>query len=453
MKKSLIVCTLLFSLLFAACDATNNSSNGSTIGDDTTSINGGSSSNTSNNTSISIPDYDANWQGLDFSTYGETFRNKLASLINGHGTKTAPFNKSDNDTLHVGARAAAYPNENSNTFVPFYHSTAVTTTTGSCNREHTWPDSRGGGLIENDPFIIRPTLTKDNSTRGNNFYGNEKSTEFDPKSIEGYEPARGESARVILYAATRYASKGLSLSNNPGDGTGLKTMGTLKTLLKWNLQYQPTAIEIQINNYLDKNGYGRNPFVDHPEYAKFIWDDNGVLTHSPVEGGIGGGSTEPEYKYDLVTSLDDIDGESVALVTAYSTAGPYYGMTTIEKSDTLPWYFTGVQTELNADKSKMACASNQLALFKVQSLGNGYYSLFSESKSEYLYSYISGTHYSISMNTTLSNDSGFSNKWSFTVNGQGFSMKSDKNVCFYYSDKGSFSGSSRAASVPVYLYK
>ena len=55
-------------------------------------------------------------------------------------------------------------------------------------------------------------------------------------------------------------------------------MGTLKTLLEWNKNYAPTNIEIQVNNYLSKNGYGRNPFVDHPEYANRIWNKSGIVT-------------------------------------------------------------------------------------------------------------------------------------------------------------------------------
>ena len=53
-------------------------------------------------------------------------------------------------------------------------------------------------------------------------------------------------------------------------------MGTLKELLKWNAQYPVTEMEKQINNYLSSQGYGRNPFVDHPEYANQIWDSNGI---------------------------------------------------------------------------------------------------------------------------------------------------------------------------------
>ncbi|MCR5491280.1 MAG: endonuclease [Bacilli bacterium] len=131
-------------------------------------------------------------------------------------------------------------------------------------------------MIEKDPIVIRPTLTKDNSSRGNNFYGS-GTMQWDPASC-GYEAARGESARVILYAATRYADKGLSLSNNPGDSTSKNTMGTLKTLLEWNNKYAPSAFEQKVNERYQQLGFARNPFVDYPDFANYIWDENGYRT-------------------------------------------------------------------------------------------------------------------------------------------------------------------------------
>ena len=209
---------------------------------------------------------DSRWSGLDFSLYGESFRDRLGSLISGNTT-------SYNNCLSVGAQAAAYPNANSSTFIPFYHNAtdAEKTTENQCNREHTWPDSRGGNLIQNDPLIIRPTLKSENSARGNKNYA--LSGGWDPASC-GYEGARGESARVILYASTRYGkSKGLTLSNAFSTN---KSMGTLKDLLAWNAQYPPTEFEKTVNNRYANMGYARNPFVDHPIYANFIWDNNGL---------------------------------------------------------------------------------------------------------------------------------------------------------------------------------
>lgn len=235
------------------------------------------------------------WSGLDLSKRGNAFREDLQKLILGYKTKATSYSS----CLAIGAAAASYPG-GSNTFVPFYHAApnvsegvsgngALIASQGSCNREHTWPNSRGCGKSTGpaaDPFIIRPTLTKENSARGNSFYGSSSSKEWDPASC-GYEYARGEAARVTLYAATAYyltcgtggssnGSNPLELSNDPSDDTNLHTMGTLKTLLEWNEEYAPTAMEIQINDYLCKNGYGRNPFVDEPRFASYIWDSNGI---------------------------------------------------------------------------------------------------------------------------------------------------------------------------------
>lgn len=132
--------------------------------------------------SSSAPDYsgtddDSGWEGLDFNTYGNTFRGELKKRISAYKTKTATYS----ECLSIGAKAAAYP-QGSNKFVPIYHAApgttegisgngAMTTTVSSCNREHTWPKSRGGNISEKDPFMVRPSLSSENSSRGNNFYG------------------------------------------------------------------------------------------------------------------------------------------------------------------------------------------------------------------------------------------------------------------------------------------
>lgn len=244
-----------------------------------------SSAYSSESFSYPYSDGSSYWESIDTSKTGNSFRADLQSLIKQYKTRTVSYD----DCLGLGAKAAAYP-LGSSTFVPFYHAApnveegvtgngAITTTKGSCNREHTWPKSRGSGKSGPgaDPFIIRPTLSSENSSRSNYFYGNSSKNEWDPASC-GYEYARGEAARVTLYAATAYYGDGydFELSNNPSDSTGKKTMGTLKTLLEWNAKYAPTAMEKQINDYLCSNGYGRNPFVDDPSFASNIWDVNGI---------------------------------------------------------------------------------------------------------------------------------------------------------------------------------
>ncbi len=296
-----------------------------------------SSKESSQSTSSSHQIIDPYGWDVSYSQYGEAFQNRLMSLIQGMNPATTSYS----NCLNVGALAAAYPEDSSSTFIPFYHApkSSEITKVGSCNREHTWPNSRGGGSIEKDPLIIRPTLVSDNSSRGNNFYGL-GSNEWDPASC-GYEGARGESARVILYAATRYKNLGLTLSNNPKDSASKRTMGTLSTLLEWNNKYQPTDFERHVNERYVKMGYARNPFVDCPEFANFIYDSNGYRT-SPYNGGsvtVSSSSSSTysssssvesslseDAEYKLVTSTSDLKvGDSVVLANLESSvvAGPY----------------------------------------------------------------------------------------------------------------------------------
>ena len=399
---------------------------------------GGSSS------SYSVPpvDDDPVWN-IDLSLRGAAFRNALQTKIADKKTQTSSYN----GCLSIGARAAAYPNASSSTFVPFYHDTSTTATTSQCNREHTWPNSRGSGTSGPgaDPFIIRPTLTSDNSSRGNKFYGT-RSNEWDPASC-GFEAARGESARVILYAATMYYKNGLSLSNNPGDSTDLKTMGTLSTLLAWNNTYAPTPIEIQINNYLSINGYGRNPFVDHPQYASYIWDNNGL-----IGGEIPPDPSEFEKGLDRESSLANLDGnEFVIASTDYTTSTYYYAMDNQAKGDSIPWYIKPISVLLNDDKSKLIPNGNNVTLkyFKFIKQTDGSYYIQSKETNDYLYGYIDGSHYSIGLGTSPIHDGSLS--WSITQNSIGFTLKNAASVYLEYYNS-SFCGYKNAPSVPIYLY-
>ena len=151
------------------------------------------------------------------------------------------------------------------------------------NREHVWPNSRGGGYVEDDILMPRPASVKINSERGNMVYGT-VSGSYDPGTyIAEY---RGIAARIILYCAI--ADKSLVLNESlENDGNN---MGILSTLLKWNIEYPPEgyysdklALRVEWNrnyvNSVSQNMQGnRNPFVDHPEYACRIWGSRDAKT-------------------------------------------------------------------------------------------------------------------------------------------------------------------------------
>ena len=412
------------------------------------SSNASSSSATSSGSSYSysVPpvEEDTKWN-INLSLRGAEFRNALQTIMAGKRTRTTDYSS----CLSIGAKAAAYPNANSSTFVPFYHDASLTATTGQCNREHTWPNSRGSGKSGPgaDPFIIRPTLTSENSDRGNNFYGTKGKSngEWDPASC-GFEAARGESARVILYAATMYYKEGLSLSNNPKDSTSLKTMGTLSTLLAWNTTYAPTPIEIQINNYLSNNGYGRNPFVDHPEYASYIWNSNGLLG-----GEIPPDPTEFDDGLNIETSLSNLDGKEYVIASSDSaTSFSYFAMDNEAKSDSLPWYIKPIGASVNEDKTKLIPnAGATFKYYKFIKQNDGNYYIQNKENSKYIFGYIDGTHYSIGLGTTPTNNGSLS--WNITTTGKGFVMKNAANVYLEYYN-GSYCGYKSAPSVPIYLF-
>ena len=160
------------------------------------------------------------------------------------------------------------------------------------NREHVWPNSRGGGskggsstspTVDQDAHMPRPTKKESNSSRGNSAYA--ESGAYDPAS-EGIENYRGIAARIIFYCAITDPQLSIvdsvSLSNT--------TMGKLSDLLKWNLEYLPSTsstapLELRVEQNRnetiqnDAKGQGnRNPFIDHPEYACKIWGDTNSTT-------------------------------------------------------------------------------------------------------------------------------------------------------------------------------
>ena len=283
MKKKIVTLLYLLPLLLSSCHYGNVSSNREDTSVSTpswsvssTSVESSLSSQEENVSSSS--DEDPTWP-VDKTLYGSAFKSKLATLINATGNKAVTYSSLANILRYSDSL-----NNDGVHIIPFYHGEedaregefqGKSQTNVVFNKEHVWPNSRGAGTtgMGSDPQMIRPALISENASRGNNFYASSGSKTFDP-AAEGYFPARGQAARILFYCASKYS--GFSLSNNPNDSTSLHTMGTLKTLLEWNKTYPVTESEISRNNYLDKEGFSRNPFIDHPEFADYIWDSNGL---------------------------------------------------------------------------------------------------------------------------------------------------------------------------------
>lgn len=162
---------------------------------------------------------------------------------------------------------------------------------GKWNREHIYPQSRGGfsnGTSDTadginvwlptgpndimaghgDAHHIRAEDGPENTNRSNKDYG--LNDYNGPNGTQG--SWKGDVARAVFYMAVRY--NGLSVVNgNPADTT-VGQLGDLATLLQWNMTDPSDDFEMNRNNYIYTWQVNRNPFIDYPSLANYIWGAN-----------------------------------------------------------------------------------------------------------------------------------------------------------------------------------
>lgn len=178
---------------------------------------------------------------------------------------------------------------------------------GTINREHVWPQSHFGdsGERQTSPFSdahhVRPCDSSLNSSRGNSYFDElSKGTTDDFGNMWSggiFYPSkayRGDAARICFYVAARYTNLSFVDDASSGDTGQNLEMGNLSALLKWNEEYGVSASEIRRNNAVAAIQNNRNPFIDHPEFAEYIWGDgsydsgNKDITYSVIYKSMGG---------------------------------------------------------------------------------------------------------------------------------------------------------------------
>lgn len=158
---------------------------------------------------------------------------------------------------------------------------------GRWNREHVFPQSRGGFFtIEFDDFptgknvwqisnadslrhgmsdihSLRVADATENNVRGNKHFGDYVGPANNLGSF------KGDVARSIFYMTVRY--NGLEVVDGFPNETGL--MGDLATLLDWHELDPPDDFELNRNNLAYEWQMNRNPFIDLPELVDYIFGD------------------------------------------------------------------------------------------------------------------------------------------------------------------------------------
>lgn len=193
--------------------------------------------------------------------------------------------------------------------------------TNALNREHAWPQSRGfkassgasGPAGTDIHHLILADSRVNQFHHNNNAYGDviNVATDENVNGIGGnkrgtgafgstsiFEPIdehKGDIARACFYMAARYnnwAGTSGAISafepflilnddiNVDGSAVGSTdttpaSYGTLSTLLEWNRLDPVNDYEIHRNNLIHRNfQQNRNPFIDFPEWAEYIWGNN-----------------------------------------------------------------------------------------------------------------------------------------------------------------------------------
>ena len=167
------------------------------------------------------------------------------------------------------------------------------------NREHSFPRSWFGGEVSpmnTDVFHIYPTDIRVNSQRGNNPYGvcangtrlsygsyiakgklgNSTYPGYSGVVFEPDDEYKGDLARTYFYMATCYKNELPSWPGSPQlDYSRNKykafSTWTINMLMEWTRLDPVSEKEIKRNEAVYGIQGNRNPFIDHPELAEYIW--------------------------------------------------------------------------------------------------------------------------------------------------------------------------------------
>ncbi len=163
---------------------------------------------------------------------------------------------------------------------------------GDCyNREHSWPQSwfNSQTTPRTDLHHIFATDGQVNHDRAAYPFGEVRSasstftngSKLGPSKTPGYtgtvfEPIdeyKGDFARALMYMSVRYYTEDGSWGSSDMTTKSEIKPWAIQLLLRWNEQDPVSQKEIDRNNAIYNDyQHNRNPFVDHPEYARMIWD-------------------------------------------------------------------------------------------------------------------------------------------------------------------------------------
>ena len=216
------------------------------------------------------------------------------------------------------------------------------------NKEHSIPQSwfNEGSPMKSDLFHVYPTDARVNNFRSNLPYGEvagsngagfpdnyqnhglgkKGSNTFSGYTGTVFEPAddyKGDFARTYFYMVARYRDKALNGSGGSVVFTSNKTNLTAfakNLFLKWHRQDPVSQKEIDRNQAVYGIQHNRNPFIDYPELAEYIWGNRVgqtvvLASMTPTcEGGGGGVEPVPTVKHGVTWSINGEEMQTDSVV-------------------------------------------------------------------------------------------------------------------------------------------
>ena len=230
---------------------------------------------------------------------GSQLKSKLFTIIGTHTERTYTNLWTDFQTTDKRADGKVWDMYSNCTFTFGTNQDSGSGGSAECqyyNREHSFPKSwfKDGTPMYSDLFHLYPTDKYVNNQRGNFPFGETTSgttfgngSKLGTSSFPGYsgtifEPIdeyKGDFARSYFYMVTAYESviESWNISNSNAsphlDGTKYPAFNswTISLLLKWNSMDPISAKEINRNNAVYGIQHNRNPYIDFPILAEYIW--------------------------------------------------------------------------------------------------------------------------------------------------------------------------------------
>ena len=248
---------------------------------------------------------------------------------------------------------------------------------GDCyNREHSWPQSWFSGddqaVPSRDLHHVFPTDGFVNSKRSNYPFGEvdvpswtsqngsklgscKNSLGYNGIVFEPIDEYKGDFARALMYMSVRYYGEDDNWGTSGMTNKSEILPWAVTMLLRWNDNDPVSQKEIDRNTVIYNDyQHNRNPFIDHPEYARMIWDPNWQ-----GGGNIGNGD------FVKVTSADELTDGEYLIVCENNNVAFNGGLTTLDvTSNTIGVTIT--------DSVISASDATNAAFFTITKTGNSY---------------------------------------------------------------------------------